>query len=527
MGLVVGQESAAKGSKKGAGRAGDDGQRPVGKGSGRGGRGTGGKGGGSGRPEGRGVGHGPGLPAAAPVSALPSKAAPKQRKCRGFSSLVEVKPLVLSESRYVPASIAERDVVGVEKLVRDCKAILNKLHPDKFAKYVDQFLELQVASRDDMAGIVDLIFDQALAEPLFGATYATLCSRCAETFPEFADQADPSRKPHTFQLLLLRKCQEEFKMKHVVAARLSALPAGTTEEKRNWIRGEAKKRKLGSMQFFGELYKEKMLPEKLLHECAMDLLGEIDHPDEDKVVCLCKLMTSVGQCLDHPSAPVDMDEYFARMKAMSGDTSLPTYVRYKLQATLNLRRDGWQATKEQWQYREEAAETAARQAVLRKKMLASSCKGGGGGQGSEKEGKCVGDGWNSGGGAGPSAAVGPAAELAPVAADRDRHESLSRPTDEQPLAKGGGKGSGRGGSAGGNDGGSGPPEGRGRGGSAGPVPFVAPTSLSKAALEPKLEQALEETWGEIKNLVLGINKLGTGDDEPHLITGPPSYSVRE
>jgi len=44
------------------------------------------------------------------------------------------------------------------------------------------------------------------AEPIFGAMYSTLCSRCAEAFPEFPDEADPSRKPHTFKRLLLNKC---------------------------------------------------------------------------------------------------------------------------------------------------------------------------------------------------------------------------------------------------------------------------------------------------------------------------------
>ena len=41
---------------------------------------------------------------------------------------------------------------------------------------------------------------------------------------------------------------------------------------------KARRRMLGNIQFIGELFKEKMLTEKIMHECIVKLLGEAGHP---------------------------------------------------------------------------------------------------------------------------------------------------------------------------------------------------------------------------------------------------------
>jgi translation initiation factor 4G len=378
---------------------------------------------------------------------------------------IEVKPLELSENRYVAASVAKKDVDAAEKLLRDCKAILNKLAPEKFEKLVVQFLELQVASRADMVGIIDLIFDKALAEPIFGQMYSTLCARCAESFPEFADETNPVGKPHTFKRLLLNKCQEEFEKENVVARELLALPENTPKEKKDYIRSQAKKRMLGNIRFIGELYKQKMLTEKIMHECLIKLLGDIEHPDEDEVECLCKLMSTVGSLIDHERAKSHMDEYFTRMSHMSNNADLPTRMRFMLQEIIDLRRGGW------------------RQRV-----------------------------------ADPTVKV---AAPPPQASGRPRVGAGDVRKEMQASA---GKGSARGGAPWGKGGGSGPSEGRGRGGAGPSAPPAAP-SMSPEAVEKKLQQEMDEFLevGDVKELVTGLKelrenaRLGKGDDSVGLM----------
>lgn len=377
--------------------------------------------------------------------------------------LIDVKPLEQTENRYVAASLAKKDVDAGEKLLRDCKAVLNKLAPEKFEKLTGQFLQLQVASRADMVGIIDLIFDKALSEPIFGAMYSSLCSRCAESFPEFADEENPNGKPITFKRLLLNKCQEEFEKENVVAAELLALPEDTPKEKKDYIRAQAKKRMLGNIRFIGELYKQKMLTEKIMHECLIKLLGDIEHPDEDEVECLCKLMTTIGSLIDCERAKLHMDEYFTRMQKMSNNTDLAIRMRFMLQEVIDLRRGGW---------RQRLSDPSVKVVAPPAQVLGR-----------------------------PRAVIGDVRKEMPMGG---KGVGL-----RMPLGRGGG---------------SGLPDGRGRGGAGPSAPPPAPP-MSKEAVQKKLEQELEEylNVGDVKELILGLKelrekaRLGRGEDSMGLM----------
>jgi translation initiation factor 4G len=144
---------------------------------------------------------------------------------RAFSTF-DVKPLEETENAWKPAAKSKEEVDALEKLLRTTKGLLNKFTPEKFEKLTDQFLELEITCRTDMIAIIDLVFDKALFEPIFGFMYSQLCVRCAEKFPEFPDD-NPEAKPHTFKRLLLNKCQEEFEKENVVELELSKLPEDT------------------------------------------------------------------------------------------------------------------------------------------------------------------------------------------------------------------------------------------------------------------------------------------------------------
>lgn len=92
-----------------------------------------------------------------------------------------------------------------------------------------------------------------------------------------------------------------------------------------------KKKMLGNITFIGELYKIRMLTEKIMHECITILLGDIRNPSHDDIEALCKLMTSIGSEIDHPKAKKYMDQYFARMKELSRNQALPSRLRFMLQ----------------------------------------------------------------------------------------------------------------------------------------------------------------------------------------------------
>jgi len=254
---------------------------------------------------------------------------------------IDVKPLQQTENRYVAISTSGKAVDDQEKLIRTTKSLLNKLSPEKFDKLCEQFLDLEIESRASMVSVIDLVFDKALFEPVFGTMYSSLCVRCAEKFPEFPDEKNPSGKPHTFKRLLLNKCQEEFEKENYVQAELDALPPDTPDEVKESIVKKAKRRMLGNIRFIGELYKQRMLTEKIMHECLIKLLGDIEQPEEESVECLCKLMTTIGKSIDHQRAKSHMDEYFTRMTEMSRNPGLANRLRFMLQEVIELRRGGW------------------------------------------------------------------------------------------------------------------------------------------------------------------------------------------
>ena len=103
---------------------------------------------------------------------------------------------------------------------------------------------------------------------------------------------------------------------------------------------------LGNMRFIGELFKSKLLTEKIMHECIIKLLGvDTPNPDLDEVECLVKLLTSIGSTIDHARSKEYMDAYFNRIRDMSKNDALPNRVRFMLQEIIELRRGAWKQRK--------------------------------------------------------------------------------------------------------------------------------------------------------------------------------------
>ena len=62
------------------------------------------------------------------------------------------------------------------------------------------------------------------------------------------------------------------------------------------------KRSLGIVHFIGELYKLKMLPDIVIHECLIRLLQSSS--DTDSLECFTRLVTISGKEIDKPVAKV-------------------------------------------------------------------------------------------------------------------------------------------------------------------------------------------------------------------------------
>ncbi|KAG1830163.1 hypothetical protein EV424DRAFT_316381 [Suillus variegatus] len=260
------------------------------------------------------------------------------------SGVEPVAPLELSANRWVPTSTARNgqpDVDSSELVDRKVKALLNKLTMEKFEMISDQIIHWANKSVNENDGrtliqVIRLVFEKAIDEAAWSEMYARLCRKMMEEIsPEVQDdgvknmEGKPIRGGHLFRRYLLNRCQEDFE--HGWFSK----DASTADFER------AKRQGLNLITFIGELFKVRMLTERIMHNCVIKLLGNIENPEEEKIESLCQLLKTVGQLLDTPTARAHMDIYFMRMKELWKNNIVSTRLQFMLQDVIELRDRIW------------------------------------------------------------------------------------------------------------------------------------------------------------------------------------------
>ncbi|VFQ94578.1 unnamed protein product [Cuscuta campestris] len=245
-----------------------------------------------------------------------------------------------AEKKYEVGKVTDEEQAKQRRL----KAILNKLTPQNFEKLFQQVKDVNIDNVTTLSGVISQIFDKALMEPTFCQMYANFCFHLAAELPELTIDNETV----TFKRLLLNKCQEEFERgkREEEEANLIDREGETklSDEEREEKRLKARRRMLGNIRLIGELYKKKMLTERIMHECIQILLGESEgqNLDEENIEALCKLMSTIGEVIDHAKAKVHMDAYFAGMSNLSNNMKLSSRLRFMLKDAIDLRKNKWQ-----------------------------------------------------------------------------------------------------------------------------------------------------------------------------------------
>ncbi|KAK4793958.1 hypothetical protein SAY86_011952 [Trapa natans] len=243
-----------------------------------------------------------------------------------------------AEKKYEVGNITDEE----QAKQRQLKAILNKLTPENFERLFKQVKEVGIDNAVTLTGFISQIFDKALMEPTFCEMYANLCSHLSLALPDFTEGDEKIN----FKRLLVNKCQEEFERGEREELEANKVEEESeveqSDEQREEKRSNARRRMLGNIRLIGELYKKKMLTEKIMHECMKKLLGQYQIPDEEHLEALCKLMSTIGEMIDHPKAKVHMDAYFDRMMTLSNNMTLSLRVRFMLKDSIDLRKNKWQ-----------------------------------------------------------------------------------------------------------------------------------------------------------------------------------------
>lgn len=278
------------------------------------------------------------------------------------------------------AMVMDEDLV----MLREIKMLLNKLTEEKFETLTQQILQIGVLKTGMTTGVIDMLFDKAVEEPRYAPLYARLCHRIwlfeiealKRELP--VDQHADIGKKSVFRKSLVTKCQVEYDTKRAYSkqrleklmakqlnnghespisvegaaiASASQESAGLAAKETPKYTGELteedyamiklKRRVLGNMRFIGELFIVGLIPGKIMHSVIQELLADVVNPEEEEVESVCRLLPTVGAALDKPDMSHIWGKYVERLRTLSGNTKLPSRVRFMVLDVLELRDNGW------------------------------------------------------------------------------------------------------------------------------------------------------------------------------------------
>ena len=254
-----------------------------------------------------------------------------------------IPPTILRSHQQNNGNINRSQEDKDNDVFRRCRALLNKLTPEKFDKLADDLSHSSfgIDSPHLLKGVILLIFDKALAEPNYCSLYAELCRRLDRDAPNFEPIDAPIR---TFRRLLLAKCEYEFENR-ILLGHSNVTQSIDNEMNPVEARIQARKKAIGNIKLIGELGKLDLVSEAILHKCLKTLLkrGTNENLAErcEDLECLTKIMQTVGKKLDQGQGKNLMDQYLERIKKIQNQKDLPLRIKFILQDIVDLRAKHW------------------------------------------------------------------------------------------------------------------------------------------------------------------------------------------
>ncbi|MCL7039656.1 hypothetical protein MKW94_008416 [Papaver nudicaule] len=243
-----------------------------------------------------------------------------------------------------------------ERILRRVRGILNKLTVKKYKRLRNQLMDSGITTVRILQGVASLIFDKALAEPMFFSLYTFLCSELLCGWQPSFHSDEHGGIEMTFKRALLIKCQEAFERENVMVVlveqiRQQIMIGSTSNQVLGW------RRNLGFIKFMCELSKQENVSLKITHFIVLQLVEENDV--ERNVEAVCLLLNTIGKKLDELRTKVSLkmkdfpkessneyhgwpETYFGWLRGiLTTHPQLETRLKFMIHDLLVLRANNW------------------------------------------------------------------------------------------------------------------------------------------------------------------------------------------
>ena len=256
----------------------------------------------------------------------------------------DVAALVVSENAFKAQRTNELD--EAQKLAKTVNGILNKLTPEKYDALAHQLCDpaLQIlVKKEYMHKTIELIFARAVTQVSFCMMYADLAALICGKEVELRESESEGRNKSMFRRLLLEVVQKEFEKRN--------------DKDEDEDEESLKKKRLGNINFIGELYNKALLTDNVICMVIETLLFSSTPPEPrtahrpapEELEELIRLLTTIGRVLDHrakKSSSERLNEnktkaFFTQIQALSCESMYKMRIKIMLVNTIDLRSQGW------------------------------------------------------------------------------------------------------------------------------------------------------------------------------------------
>lgn len=222
------------------------------------------------------------------------------------------------------------------KLLKKVVGILNRITPEKYNTLVQMLYEVlddgaQLINEEVLSSIIQQVHERAMEQPNYSDMWAKLCS---DICTRIQAKAEGKNTLENFRRILLNTCQERFN---------KGVDRTDDDPGDDRFRQHSK----GNIKFIGELFKQTMLSERIMHFVIKKLLLETDHRDPkntntsaESLEVLATFLSTAGQNLDRQEAMRYFNHYFEQMALLSKHHPVPR-VRFMLLDLIEMRKNGW------------------------------------------------------------------------------------------------------------------------------------------------------------------------------------------